>query len=232
MSTACKLNGVMTGRGRRRQRVSGDEREGAILAAAERLLAERTLHKVSVDDIARAAGISRPTFYFYFEGKDAVLLALLDRVVAEARRDRDAALEAAGDDPLPAWRAVIEAFARTWRANRGLIRSAEEARGASAGVRELWERVMAQLVDETAAAIELERARGAAPPGPPAADLAACLVLMNERVLASACTGLQPAPAADGLVDTLLAVWLGAIYQGSAQPATRRGKDSRRRRRS
>src|SRR5690349_3276456 len=72
-------------RGRRAPRVSGDERERAILQTAERLLEERPLREISVDDLARGAGISRPTFYFYFASKEAVLLALLDRLVEEAR---------------------------------------------------------------------------------------------------------------------------------------------------
>src|SRR5688572_25866239 len=75
---------VAAARGRRSARPSGDDRELAILATAERLLAERPLSAISVDDLARGAGISRPTFYFYFASKDAVLLTLLDRVVAEA----------------------------------------------------------------------------------------------------------------------------------------------------
>ena len=71
-------------RGRRTTRPTGDDREAAILATAEELLGQRPLAEISVDDLARGAGISRPTFYFYFRSKDAVLLTLLDRVVAEA----------------------------------------------------------------------------------------------------------------------------------------------------
>jgi AcrR family transcriptional regulator len=48
------------------------------------LLDERALADISVDDLAKGAGISRPTFYFYFPSKEAVLLALLERMVAEA----------------------------------------------------------------------------------------------------------------------------------------------------
>ncbi len=70
-------------RGRRGPRISGDDRERAILLTAERLLGERPLHEVSVDDLARGAGISRPAFYFYFACKESVLLALLDRLVQE-----------------------------------------------------------------------------------------------------------------------------------------------------
>ena len=71
-------------RGRRTSRPSGDEREAAILRTAEQLLTQQGFSQISIDDLARGAGISRPTFYFYFPSKNAVLLTLLDRVVDEA----------------------------------------------------------------------------------------------------------------------------------------------------
>ena len=40
------------------------------------------MHEISVDDLAKGAGISRSTFYFYFPSKDAVLMTLLKRVIA------------------------------------------------------------------------------------------------------------------------------------------------------
>ena len=57
---------------------------GAILATAEQLLAERPLADFSVDDLAKGAGISRPTFYFYFPSKNAVLLDWCRRSAARA----------------------------------------------------------------------------------------------------------------------------------------------------
>jgi len=87
-------------RGRRGSRPSGDDRELAILATAERLLAERPLSDISIDELARGAGISRPTFYFYFSSKEAVLLSLLDRVVAEADEAAFGNLELPTADPL------------------------------------------------------------------------------------------------------------------------------------
>ncbi|MCY1013867.1 TetR/AcrR family transcriptional regulator [Nannocystis pusilla] len=86
-------------RARRARRPSGDDREQAILASFEALLERRALPEISIDDIARGAGISRPTFYFYFPSKDAVLLSLLDRMVEQARAERDAALASAAGDP-------------------------------------------------------------------------------------------------------------------------------------
>ncbi|MBJ7385278.1 MAG: TetR/AcrR family transcriptional regulator, partial [Mycolicibacterium sp.] len=44
-----------SGRGRRSTRPSGDDREAAILATAERLLADKKFADISVDDLAKGA---------------------------------------------------------------------------------------------------------------------------------------------------------------------------------
>jgi AcrR family transcriptional regulator len=199
-------------RGRRPARPSGDDRELAILATAERLLAEKPLSAVSVDDLARGAGISRPTFYFYFASKDAVLLTLLDRVVAEADAAALAAFDSAPADHREAWRRAITAYYETFRAHRALTLAWAEARSTNAEVRTLWARVFERWVDLSTAAIEAERARGAAPVGVPARDLAVALTSMNERVLYGTFSGDGPAVAEDDVVEVLLAVWLRGVY--------------------
>ncbi|MGZ4505691.1 MAG: TetR/AcrR family transcriptional regulator [Blastococcus sp.] len=205
-------------RGRRPARPSGDDRELAILTTAERLLAEKPLAAISVDDLARGAGISRPTFYFYFSSKDAVLLTLLDRVVDEA----DAAMRRVFDSPATGlregWRRAITAYYDTFRAHRALTLAWSEARSSNAEVRELWAQVFEAWVQQCAAAIQAERDRGAAPPGLPARDLAVALNSMNERVLYATFSGDGPAVAESAVVDVLLEVWLTTIYQ-RAMPA-------------
>jgi AcrR family transcriptional regulator len=207
-------------RGRRAPRPSGDDREQAILATAERLLAERPLRDISIDDLARGAGISRPTFYFYFRSKDAVLLALLDRVVREA----DAASKAVRDDELPAdppryWREVIAAFYRTFREHRAVTLAAAEVRCTNAEVRELWASVMAAWTDRAADAIESERTRAAAPPGLPARDLAVALSAMNERSMHAVLAGDHPALPETDVVEVLHTIWLTAIYGTTSPPS-------------
>ncbi|WP_233517935.1 TetR/AcrR family transcriptional regulator [Geodermatophilus marinus] len=211
----------MTDRGRRARRPSGDDRERAILTTAERLLEQRPLAEISVDDLARGAGISRPTFYFYFASKDAVVLALLDRVAAEADERREAALADAPADPREGWRRALVAVRDTFRAHRALTAAATQLLAGSAEVRALWAQVMEGFVAVTAEAIEAERTRGAAPPGPPARDLAVALNAMNERLVQATLAGQQPAVAEDDLVDVLLVVWLRAIY-GTEDPTRRR----------
>jgi AcrR family transcriptional regulator len=127
-------------RGRRGVRPSGDDRELAILATAERLLAERPLGAISVDDLARGAGISRPTFYFYFASKDAVLLSLLDRVVDEADTVTREAFGHPASGPREGWRRVITAYYETFRAHRALTLAWAEARSSNPEIRGLWAR--------------------------------------------------------------------------------------------
>ena len=90
--------------------------------------------------------------------------------------------------------------------------AAADAGSASPEVRELWATVMEGFVEETVAAIEAERAAGVVPNGISARDLAISLNLMNERVLLATFSGLGPAVEEPHVVDTLVAVWLGAIY--------------------
>jgi hypothetical protein len=67
-------------------------------------------------------------------------------------------------------------------------------------------------VQRCAAAIDAERARGAAPDGPAARDLAVVLTSTNERVLYATFSDDGPALPETGVVDVLLEVWLRAIY--------------------
>ncbi|GFG72644.1 hypothetical protein MBOT_00090 [Mycobacterium botniense] len=105
-------------RGRRSARPSGDDRELAILATAERLLDERPLPDISVDDLAKGAGISRPTFYFYFASKEAVLLTLLDRVVTEADTALERLIESPPGHREEMWRIGINVFFETFGSHR------------------------------------------------------------------------------------------------------------------
>lgn len=50
----------------------------ALLEAAERLFAARGYLAVSVDEMCRAAGVSKGAFYHHFPSKQAVFLALLE----------------------------------------------------------------------------------------------------------------------------------------------------------
>ena len=203
-------------RGRRAARPSGDDRELAILETATRLLEQRPLHEISVDDLAKGAGISRPTFYFYFPSKDAVLMTLIESVIAEA----DTALESVSDqtptDRDAFWRTGINFFFAGFGAHKGVSRAGYEARATIPEAAELWSRFMQKWIDNTARINESERTRGEAPVTLPAQDLAAALNLMNERVLIAAFSDERPAVPEDRVLDTLVHIWITTIYGSTA----------------
>ncbi len=200
-------------RSRRTPRPSGDDRELAILATAERLLEQCDFSEISIDDLARGAGISRPTFYFYFPSKTAVLLTLLDRVIVQAEGSAGQLLDRLAEDPRTRWRETIEGFFETFRSHRAVALACAQVRHSNAEVRDLWRVVTEGWVRHTEAAIEAERRRGAAPAGISARDLAVVLNAMNERVLYATFAGAEPAVAETDVVDVLLDVWLNSIYQ-------------------
>ncbi len=64
-----------------------DEKRDEIISAAERLFIDAGYESTSIAALASAAGITKNTIYWYFDDKDAVLLAVLDRVVRQAASD-------------------------------------------------------------------------------------------------------------------------------------------------
>lgn len=87
VSATDRLPATVTDRGRRRRE--------AVLDAAARLFRVHGFHGVTVDDLGAAAGITGPGLYRHFPSKDAVLMAVLDRVWLRLRP----ALDTAADRP-------------------------------------------------------------------------------------------------------------------------------------
>ena len=196
-------------------RPSGDDREQAILATAERLLEARSFADISVDDLAKGAGLSRPTFYFYFPSKDAVLLTLFERVIVEA----DSALEAMVANP-PAdlktlWRIGINVFVETFGAHRAVSLAADAAR-TNKDLRDLWSRFMQKWVVHIATVIDAERSRGAAPVTLPSHELSAALNLLNEKVMLTSFADERPSVPDERLLETLVHIWVTSIYGESS----------------
>ena len=61
------------------------ERRERILAAAEELFLRNGLRGTSMEAIAKAAGVAKPTLYAYFHDKDLVFATLAERVLGSWR---------------------------------------------------------------------------------------------------------------------------------------------------
>ncbi|RUL91290.1 TetR family transcriptional regulator [Verrucosispora sp. FIM060022] len=92
----------------------------ALAAAALRLVAERGLDQVTVEDISEAADVSARTFFNYFPTKD-------DALVGDSEGDRERVLRALA--AVPAEQPALEAL------RRAFIAAVEEAQGDA----ELWQ---------------------------------------------------------------------------------------------
>jgi len=68
-----------------------DEKRDEILDAAAQLFVEHGYAGTSMNALAKAAGITPTTIYWYFDDKDAVLLAVLSRLMRSAAADYDEA---------------------------------------------------------------------------------------------------------------------------------------------
>ncbi|WP_304109437.1 TetR/AcrR family transcriptional regulator [Mycolicibacterium bacteremicum] len=199
-------------RGRRAARPSGDERQQAILDTAARLIEHRSFAEISVDDLAKGAGISRPTFYFYFASKEAVLLSLMDPLIKRADTGFDNAMDTMPTEPHEAIRRGIEIFFSSFGSHPATARAGAEAVNSSPEFRAIWAGLMQKWISLTAALINAERQRGAAPDTLPALDLATSLNLMNEKMMMATLAGDRPSVDHDRVVDTLTHIWLTSIY--------------------
>ena len=94
------------------------ERRERILASATSLFEENGFHGAGIDDIAAAAGVTGPAIYRHFKNKNAVLVALFDRLAERL----EAILETVATlDGRPALDALVRLHVRLAFEERALI---------------------------------------------------------------------------------------------------------------
>src|SRR3954470_20805321 len=79
-------------------RLPAEQRRTQLLAVAVEIFAERGFHATSMDDIADAAGVTKPVLYQHFPSKRALYRELLDDVDRQLT-DRLAQATAGGTHP-------------------------------------------------------------------------------------------------------------------------------------
>jgi len=102
----------------RTQRLPRAVREQQMLDAAVRVFSRLGYHAASVDEIAEAAGISKPMVYAYLGTKEELFTACLHR---EGARLAEAIAAAAIPDPTAGESAVVVPEERLWRGLRAFF---------------------------------------------------------------------------------------------------------------
>jgi AcrR family transcriptional regulator len=143
--------------GARPERADAARNRARILDAARSLFAERGVREVSLEEVARAAGVGKATLFRRFGDRGALFLALLDE---HERELQDAVLR--GAPPLgpgaPARErllAFLDALLRLSLEHRELLLASETARPGArvqTGAYAFWHRHVSWLLGELGAA--------------------------------------------------------------------------------
>jgi AcrR family transcriptional regulator len=205
--------------GRRRRGTAAASGDGLdpgalILRAAGDLLVTRGLDELTVTEIIAAAGISRPTFYGYFESKHAVV-AELARDLIEDNTHREwmhwlASSEASTVDEMRRrWHDTIV----RWQENSPILRAAAQGWRSHNTAFRGWEAAFDKYTASVEDHINRARAEGQALPGGDAHGLAASLVWMSENAMFLSVTRDDATfNDPDKLAAALTEVWHRSIY--------------------
>jgi len=102
----CVATTTQDKRAERAEQARERRREALLLAAAEQF-AQHGYHSTSVSHVIESAGVSRGTFYLYFDGKDSLFLELMDRFVTTIMQVVEV-VDPEGDNPTAAIRANVK----------------------------------------------------------------------------------------------------------------------------
>ena len=185
-----------------------EEIEAAVRAATLELAEEMPFKDLTVDQIARAAGISRTAFYFYFRSKHDLLRAAMEEVSDETYREADRWWHGEGE-PRVLIKAAIEGVVAVYLRHANLMRVGQEVAMYDAEMGDLWQELIDRFITATADHLRRERAAGRLRDLDPE-ETAESLVWMMER-----CNyvylGLGRRDSRH-VVETLTAIWYHALY--------------------
>ena len=207
---------VRNGRRARRESV-----RAALCDALLELVEETPFKDISVDDIARAAGIKRSAFYVYFSDKQDLLVATTAETAEALYREADRWWHGEG----PPEERLIEALtgmAELYERHGSLLRVATEVATYDDELRLFWRGIVERFVAATETHLRHEQEAGRVPRTLDPRATAESLVWMAER-----CCYIYLASgerSARELVGSLGATWTAALYPAPGQ------RDGRKRR--
>ena len=172
--------------------VAPEVRRAQILAAAQTCFGRSGYHKTTMDDIVRAAGLSKGSLYWHFKSKDEIFLALFDEF---DRAVFDAWVEVAGSDALETLRLEAEIVLETLLRDRSFIETWTEFLKHPL-IRERFADVYSRSREHLAATIEAGIGRG---------EIAPCDARHAATMLTALIEGLLIQALADPGFDPLVA---------------------------
>jgi AcrR family transcriptional regulator len=191
-----------------RRRLPAAERRAVIVEAAGRLFGERGYDATRLDDVARAAGVTKPVLYRHFDDKQALYLALLERHRDDLPRlagaiPAEGTLEERLRAVLDVWLGYVETHAYAWQM---LFRDRGGGPAVQAFRIEVHARARAVLAGVIAT---LGEAGGA---GIPERELEPLAELMSMGMASLVLWWTdEPAVAREAVLDAMARVWSGLL---------------------
>jgi AcrR family transcriptional regulator len=192
--------------------------ERAVLEALERVLADVSVHQLSVERILKEAGTSRATFYRNFNSKWSVIAAALERAVIELFDSAESFLDPPPDeDPVDVLTRSMTDIVEVYKRHRRVFRAAMQYWHTIPELRGLWLHFLDQQIAVLTAVIEQQRGLQTAVAGPPADELARVLVWTAVHSFITAAATYDDDPDAElRVVPGVAHLWALAIYGRSA----------------
>lgn len=195
---------------RRQERREQIERD--LLAATNRLMTDGASYtELSVDRLASEAGISRASFYIYFEDKGHLLRRLADRVFAELTDDAATWWSRAGRHDPADVRGAMTRIVATFRNHQRLLVALNELAGYDPLVGATYRDIMTGIIDQFTAMVQRGQSDGSIRPELSAATTASLLVWMTERACQQNLPH-QPPGYDPELAETLAEMAWSALY--------------------
>lgn len=159
-----------------------------------------------------AAGMSRPTFYHYFDDLADLLLQLLAAAQLELLASAEPWLTGASEGP-EALADAIRRSAEVWMKHRNLLLAVHDGAAQDPRLAQHYRGIMHEWASVTADRLRAERRRGRTTLSTPH-ETAAALTLMNINVFAERLgRGAGESPAA--VIRVLTRIWISTIYPGA-----------------
>jgi AcrR family transcriptional regulator len=132
----------------------------ALLDAAWRLFSEQGFTRTTVDDIVRACGVSRGTFYIYFKNKTDIFETLAEEVVS-AMNSRAGGRAPKGSGRYERVRFSNDEYLRFYRDNRHFLRELVAQSVSNEELRKFEAKLRGSFVSRLSRAMQRERSFGA-----------------------------------------------------------------------
>lgn len=181
----------------------------AILNAAFDFIWSHPFRDMSVGSLMAATGVSRATFYQYFEGRHELMETLLDMLQDDILGAASPWTEGTGD-PVALLRESVAGLVRVVYQRGPLLRAVTDAAAADERFEAVWQRFLTRFDEATCVRIEADQKQDLIPAFD-ARPVAVALTRLDAYTLLEA-FGQRPRSRPEPVQQALTRIWISTLY--------------------